>query len=81
MLEKLPNAIELEGGPKVQTIDYNPSDTILITSANGHLIPFTIKKGSETFIVLNMYLIGLDSGGTITDWKLRISVWASKYLS
>jgi len=82
IVEKLPFIVVLVGGSKITTPIYNPSDTISITSANGHLIPFTIKRGKETFIVFDMFCTARGSNiSTITDWDLYISVWATKYLS
>jgi hypothetical protein len=80
LLEKLPATIVLEGGSVVATGISNPSDTISITSANGHLVPFTIQRGKETFIIFSMKF-DVTNTSPITDWQLYISVWASKYLS
>jgi len=75
LLEKLPRSMGLgliSGFASLIT----PSDTITITSANGFLIPFTIKRRNETFIVFDIDIQYVDTA----DWDFFLYVRATQYL-
>lgn len=59
-------------------------DTMVLSSANGYLTPFTIESGAETFIILHCFLELSDSmygyTGPITWTRFGTAVRATRFL-
>jgi len=79
LLEKAPY-VNVLGGSAAGGSDLGRTTTILFTSANGRLVPFTVKKGKETFIVFGVRTLGDGSTTEITDWLLSIESRATQFI-
>ncbi|MDD5687451.1 MAG: hypothetical protein PHE88_06440 [Elusimicrobia bacterium] len=78
-LNKLPTIMRINRGGSYNNIVV--TDTIMLTSANGFLVPFNIEENKETFFIFefNVNWVG-DNIDNISDWELNIAARATRFL-
>ncbi|HAM38151.1 MAG: hypothetical protein A2474_00160 [Elusimicrobia bacterium RIFOXYC2_FULL_34_12] len=67
------------GGPHGITV----TDTIIFSSANGYLVPFTIENGKETYLVFDFdSQVSANSNGEFSSWgTLYLAVRGTRFIN
>jgi len=77
-LNKLPSRLGIMTGGSSNKI--TTSDTILFSSANGYLVPFSVEIGKETFLVIDSETLFIGDPANVTDWELSLACRGTRFL-